>query len=71
MNYTMNPNDAVFDGIKDKVILNNEEAISHINQFFLPGYLAHKGIGGEKRLDRLLSILSATASAAGGLSIAM
>src|SRR3989338_1011215 len=49
MNYTMNPNDAVFYGIKDKVILNNEEAISHIDQFFLLGYLAHKGIGGEIR----------------------
>lgn len=47
MNYTMNPNGMVFNGVKDKVVLNNEEPISHSDQFFFIGYLANKGIGGE------------------------
>jgi hypothetical protein len=47
MNDAMNPNDLVFNGVKDKVVLNNEEPISHSGQFFFIGYLANKGIGGE------------------------
>ena len=49
MNYTMNPNCAIFNGIKDKIVLNNEKAISHADQFFFFRYLANKGIGGEIR----------------------
>ena len=29
MNYTMNPNSAIFNGIKDQIVLNNKKAISH------------------------------------------
>jgi len=47
MNDTMNPNGMVFNGVKDKVVLNNEESISYRGQFFFIGCLANKGIGGE------------------------
>ncbi len=47
MNDAMNPDDVVFDGVKDKVVLYNEEPISYRGQFFFIGDLAHQGIGGE------------------------
>ena len=49
MNYTMNPNGMAFNGVKEKIVLNNEEALSHIGQFFFVGDFAKQGIGGEIR----------------------
>jgi hypothetical protein len=45
----MNPNDMVLNGVKNKIVLNNEEPISHIGQFFFVGDFAKQGIGREIR----------------------
>jgi len=47
MDDAMNQNDLVFNGVKDEVVLNNEEPISHCGQLFFIGYLTYEGVGGE------------------------
>ena len=47
MNDTMDPDGMLFNGVKNKVVLNNEEPISYRGQFFFIGDLAHQGIDGE------------------------
>jgi len=47
MNYTMNPDDMVFNSVKDKVILNDEEPVSHACQIFFVWYLPNKWMNGE------------------------
>jgi hypothetical protein len=43
MHYAVHPNDPLLNGVKDKIILHNEETIPHIGQFIFIGDFAKLG----------------------------
>ncbi len=49
MNDTMDPNGMAFNGVKDEIVLDNEEPISYIGQFFFLGDFAKQGMDREIR----------------------
>ena len=47
MDDAVHPNDPFLNGVEDKIILHNEETISHIGQFTFIGDFAKQRIGGK------------------------